>query len=122
MFNLKRIEVIEEWLESGNLKSQTPSSWVKDYVLNEQNYKCALCPQTITHNGKNLVLILDHIDGNADKNCRENLRCVCPNCDSQLPTFKSRNRNASLGRRKRYQMNKDAAVNKDFERLLNEVS
>ena len=31
-------------------------------------------------NGKPLVFILDHISHNE----RSNLRCICPNCDSQL--------------------------------------
>lgn len=38
-----------------------------------------------------LVLVLDHIDGDST-NRRENLRLVCPNCDSQLETYKMRNR------------------------------
>ena len=34
---------------------------------------------------------------------RENLRLVCPNCDSQLPTYKSRNRGSGRhSRRQRY--------------------
>jgi hypothetical protein len=41
--------------------------------------------------GKPLIFVLDHIDGNADNNARSNLRMVCPNCDSQLPTYKNRN-------------------------------
>lgn len=50
-----------------------------------------------------LALVLDHIDGNPDNNHRDNLRLVCPNCDSQLPTFKSRNRgNGRSFRRQRY--------------------
>ena len=50
-----------------------------------------------------LTLIMDHIYGNATNNRRENLRLVCPNCDSQLPTYKSRNRgNGRHYRRERY--------------------
>jgi hypothetical protein len=51
--------------------------------------------------GKPLVFVLDHIDGNADNNARGNLRMVCPNCDSQLPTYK--NRNLGRGRSSRRQ-------------------
>lgn len=49
-------------------------------------------------------MILDHIDGDASHNTRENLRCVCPNCDSQLDTYKSKNKNGS---RSYYRYNKE---------------
>ena len=60
-----------------------------------------MCDQKNEWQGQPLVLVLDHIDGNADNNARSNLRMVCPNCDSQLPTYK--NRNFGRGRHSRRQ-------------------
>ena len=37
-------------------------------------------------------LVLDHINGVNNDNRLENLRFLCNNCDSQLPTFKARNK------------------------------
>ena len=54
-----------------------------------------MCDQTSEWNNKPLVMILDHIDGDASHNTRDNLRCVCPNCDSQLDTYKSKNKNST---------------------------
>lgn len=57
----------------------------------------------MTCNGLPLRLVLDHIDGNSTDNCRDNLRLVCPNCDSQLPTYKARNKGSGRAwRRQRY--------------------
>lgn len=67
----------------------------KKYFLQEQDHKCAICGMNDTWNNKPLVFILDHIDGNADNNNRENLRLICPNCDSQLDTYKSKNKNSA---------------------------
>lgn len=75
----------------------------KRYILEEQNNCCSICGISNTWQDNSLTLILDHIDGNAANNKRENLRCICPNCDSQLPTFKSRNKNSA--RKERYLKN-----------------
>lgn len=69
-------------------------SWVKKYILKEQEHRCSICGCTDTWNGKSLVFILDHIDGHAHNNIRTNLRLICPNCDSQLDTYKSKNKNS----------------------------
>lgn len=66
--------------------------WIKKHILSEQNNKCAICNCNNYWNNKPLVFILDHIDGHANNNRRDNLRLICPNCDSQLDTFKSKNK------------------------------
>lgn len=70
------------------------SAYKKD-IIEEQNGICAICGMKPEWNNKPLVFILDHIDGNAANNIRSNLRCVCPNCDSQLDTYKSKNKNGA---------------------------
>lgn len=72
----------------------TPKAFKND-ILEEQGGICPICKGKPEHNGKPLVFVLDHIDGDASNNKRENLRMICPNCDSQLDTFKSKNKNST---------------------------
>lgn len=88
---------LEEAIKSGNFAHRT----AKRYLIKQDN-SCQICGIS-EWEGKTLVFILDHIDGNSENNSLENLRLVCPNCDSQLPTFKARNTgNGRAYRRKRY--------------------
>lgn len=66
--------------------------YLRDYLAQAQGDRCATCGIGNEWHGAPLVFVLDHIDGDPTANRRENLRLICPNCDSQLPTFKSRNR------------------------------
>ena len=50
------------------------------------NAGCQFHSERLTWNGVNLPLILDHLNGNRNDNRPENLRYLCANCDSQLPT------------------------------------
>ena len=67
----------------------------KPEFIEEQGGVCAICGCKPEWNGKSLVFVLDHIDGDASNNKRDNLRCICHNCDSQLDTFKSKNKNST---------------------------
>lgn len=66
---------------------------VKDKILKAGllENKCVLCGIGPTWAGNKLVMILDHINGVNNDYRIENLRLVCPNCASQLPTFVGRN-------------------------------
>lgn len=67
----------------------------KQEIIEEQGGGCAICGMSQIWNNKPIVFIMDHIDGDASNNRRENLRCICPNCDSQLDTYKSKNKNST---------------------------
>jgi 5-methylcytosine-specific restriction endonuclease McrA len=58
-------------------------------------YKCQVCGNEGSYNGKILSLQLDHIDGKASNNNPINLRLLCPNCHSQTDTYVSKNKGNS---------------------------
>lgn len=71
-------------------KSSTRSTTnIKKFILRNNiiEYKCACCGNTGEWQGKELILQLDHIDGNNQNHTKENLRFMCPNCHSQTETW-----------------------------------
>jgi hypothetical protein len=62
---------------------------LKEGILRERCYECDAPPEW---RGKPLVLRLDHVNGDRCDQRLENLRLLCPNCDSQTPTFAGRNK------------------------------
>ena len=89
--------------ENYNRANYSPTRFKAD-ILKEQNGVCAICGIKPEWNGKELVFIIDHIDGHASNNSRDNLRVICPNCDSQLDTYKSKNK---CGERSYYRYHKE---------------
>jgi 5-methylcytosine-specific restriction endonuclease McrA len=90
---VERRERVAVWLMTGvAYPGSGRSHYVRLYLMAEQGGSCALCGIPSEWNNAPLALVLDHVDGDSENNARENLRLVCPNCDSQLATYKSRNR------------------------------
>lgn len=86
----KRISLEDILVENS---SYPPGALKKKLMRNSSlENKCQICGLDPKWNGQNLVLVMDHINGVNTDHRIENLRLVCPNCDSQLPTFKSRNK------------------------------
>lgn len=77
------------FIENSTASQRTLRSWYKKG--NYTPYKCSICGMEPFWQGKELTLILDHINGQNHDDRLENLRWVCPNCNQQLDTTGSRN-------------------------------
>jgi len=85
------------WKETGIYPGK---SVVKRY-LSEKKSGCWNCG-IVDWMNKPIVLELEHIDGNAYNNQEDNLSLLCPNCHSQTPTYKAKNKgNGRVARRER---------------------
>ena len=84
-----RTQPLEQYLvENGRHDIRIKDRLIKTGLLVN---RCALCPVGPEWENKPLVLVLDHINGVGNDNRIENLRLLCPNCNSQTATFAGRN-------------------------------
>lgn len=84
---------IKDWLNGQNFIRAggiSVPSWIRNFLLQESNHKCSKCgwSQINEHTGT-IPLEIDHIDGDAHNNLKENLRILCPNCHSLTKTYKN---------------------------------
>ena len=90
-------EKIKLWKEN----STDPGTRVLRRYLLEQSQGCWECGIT-EWMGKPITLELEHKDGDPYNNKEDNLCLLCPNCHSQTPTYKGKNRGRGrLARRER---------------------
>ena len=64
---------------------------LRKIIAKERGYKCSVC-EISEWQGQTITLVVDHVDGNAGNNMPDNLRLICPNCNSQTDTFGGRNK------------------------------
>lgn len=104
----QRNSFLKKWKEgkvSGLQSLGIVSTSIKIYLREKYNNKCCLCGWSEINKKTGLVpLVADHIDGNWRNNVENNLRLICPNCDSLTPTYSGSNRgkgrqNRSLSKR-----------------------
>lgn len=79
---------------------------IKKYLKETFGNKCSICSIS-SWNNKEIVLELEHRDGNSQNNSKENVCLICPNCHSQTPTYKGKNKgNGRHLRKQRYSLGK----------------
>jgi hypothetical protein len=74
-------------IENGTVDHRT----VRAHLLKERGSKCEECG-IFEWLGKPITMEMDHINGDHKDHSLANLKLLCPNCHSQTPTYKSRNR------------------------------
>lgn len=90
---------LTDWLVN---KNPTGGGTIRRYLRETFGYKCSECGIS-DYNTKPITLELEHKDGNSENNSLENLCFLCPNCHSQTPTYRNKNRgNGRYSRRVRY--------------------
>jgi hypothetical protein len=96
---------IRKWLNgavSGLQGLGIVSGYVKRYLRRKFSNKCCLCGwDKINSKIGYSPLVADHIDGNWRNNQEDNLRLICPNCDSLTSTYAGLNRGKGRGNRAR---------------------
>lgn len=61
---------------------------IKRYLREKYGNRCCVCGWSKINPKSGIVpLVADHIDGNWRNNAENNLRLICPNCDSLSPTY-----------------------------------
>jgi len=96
---LTKSENIKEMFKNGQLKicklenifcenSKVSRNTAKNRIIKDNliKYECCFCGNEGVWMGKNISLILDHMNGVNNDNRIDNLRFVCPNCNSTLDT------------------------------------
>ena len=73
------------------IEGTTMNSTMRKYLNKILGNCCKECSQGREWNGKQLVLQIDHMNGNKKDNRIINLRLLCPNCHSQTGNWGIKN-------------------------------
>lgn len=78
-------------LLEGKLTTKKDSAVIKKFLTERDGYKCSICNLT-NWLGEEMILDIDHIDGDNDNNHPSNWRFLCPNCHRMTPTWGNKKR------------------------------
>lgn len=79
------------FIENSTAAQKVVRNWYKKGEYTP--YICSICGQEPVWQGRELTLILDHVNGINNDDRLENLRWICPNCNAQLDTTNGKNIN-----------------------------
>jgi len=89
-WNTNKIPLEDILVENSNYhRGKLKARLIKNGLLKEE---CSICGMPDSWHNRKLIMVIDHINGVNDDHRIDNLRLVCPNCNSQLNTFSSRNK------------------------------
>jgi predicted RNA-binding Zn-ribbon protein involved in translation (DUF1610 family) len=96
--------------DSGTSRSVVRTRLIRENII---SYSCSECGLEPKWKGNPLSMVLDHINGIPNDNRIENLRFLCPNCNSQMDTFAGRNTNRTkkskikVPRKRKFEISKE---------------
>jgi 5-methylcytosine-specific restriction endonuclease McrA len=79
---------VQKWLSGSGTIGKNP---LRRYITERDGYECYECGID-SWLGKDIVLEIEHVDGDAYNNQESNLKFICPNCHSQTNSYKNRNK------------------------------
>ena len=87
-------EIFESIRQTGSCLNENTgknqATWLKRYLIQQSGERCSQCNwaerNPITNN---IMIEIDHIDGDNSNNTISNVRLLCPNCHSLTPTYRS---------------------------------
>lgn len=94
-----------DWV-NGNDRAFLSTKSLRRAVIYRYGYSCQECG-IYEWNNSPITLEIEHINGNSEDNSPDNLTLLCPNCHSQTPTYRAKNKgNGRHKRRIRYSQGK----------------
>lgn len=105
---------IEEWQHgthdgSTGRGGEQVSKHIRKFLRIKFNDTCCCCGLT-AWNGQPITLEVEHIDGDFRNNKEDNLILLCPNCHSQTPTYKAKNKGNGRPSRTKSSTDSDAVL------------
>ena len=87
---------------SNSLGGNVSTRAIRKFLIRTLGECCQECDWAIKHSVTGRVpLEVNHVDGNAENNCPDNVKLICPDCHALTPNYRNLNKgNGQVARRK----------------------